>query len=144
MVNLLNFKVDQLNCIELSFDEDIAILGGKDSEHAVISAVTFDKSVDVMAEKVIKEVDFGECCCIRRGHQSDIFVVGGYKGVILFNFDKRNFEILKVLTDLHTGISFFILNFLGFVNDVCIFEHDLFTVCKEDDWVNRLEFGFEI
>jgi len=95
--------------MELSFNKDIAFLGGGTirnggpSSQAIIGAVRFKKSLEIIKEKIYVNEPIRQCTSMRRFDNSDCLAVGFYKSLYVERFTNGAFQTLYKFDTIHAG-----------------------------------------
>jgi hypothetical protein len=91
--------------MEISHDKNVWFAGGYNLERssAVISAIGFNKNLNIIKTIALIEYGLEACTVIKRMPHNDTLVVGGLKKILVINWTGSDFEIVKVLDNVHSS-----------------------------------------
>jgi hypothetical protein len=93
--------------MEISHDRNVWFAGGYNLERssAVISALGFNKNLNIIKTLVLSEYGLEACTVIKRIPQNDTLIVGGLKKMLVINWTGSDFDIIKVINNVHSSKS---------------------------------------
>lgn len=96
--------------LEPSIDDRYVFCAGTTATNAtssqsmsMISAITFDRALKVVAERALDNPNIRACTAMKRFKNRDDLVVGGYRDMLIVRFTGTSFEILNLIQNIHSG-----------------------------------------
>lgn len=95
--------------MEISYDRNTWFAGGYNLERssAIVSALDFDQSLSTIKTLVLDQYQLEACTVIKRMPQNDDLVVAGLKKMIILNWDGADFNLIKVIDNVHSSKFFY-------------------------------------
>lgn len=109
--------VGQVYAMETSYSRDLFFCAGSTARDAsgrsegMLAAVTFDRSMNLVVEKVLDRLDIQACTAIRRFPGTDDLAVGCFRDLFIVSWAGDDFIINNVIKNVHTSKP---INFLCF------------------------------
>lgn len=132
---LKNFS--KMYFLELGAAKDVIFCGGTTNRdrnrkmYGTLAAVSFDENPVVLANKTFTDFSVSKCSTVKLLDQSGYLLVGCYRHLLIVEYTGNDFIVRNFIRDLHSYA----------INDMWVFENYLFTVCKEDGYINQIKFG---
>lgn len=136
--------------MDLSTDKSTAFIAGasykdkKDRSEGTISAISFNRKLSVLCEKVLTEEKIQACTAMQRVIDKDDLVVGCYKHMFVIRYFDKNFTVLQKFKYVHSSKKIPLLFFLDVFSDLFLFKNRVFSVCRRDKYVSVLKLNKKV
>lgn len=103
--------------MDLSVDKNVIFVAGasyKDKSgrsEGTIAALSFEKSLKVYKELVLKEEQIQACTAMQRATDRDDLAVGCYKHLLIIRYLDKKFRLLRKIKYVHSS-----MNLMFFIN----------------------------
>jgi len=110
--HLLNDILPSFNIVyamEPSVRNDVFFCAGSTGQNAegrsegVLAALSFDRGMTLITEKILDQYNIQGCTALRRFPNSDEFVVGCFKHMLVVSWIGGNFIVNNIVEDVHSG-----------------------------------------
>lgn len=130
---LNNFS--KIYSLELSAQKDVIFCGGTTARdrnrkmYGTLAAVSFDEEPVLLANRTFSEMSVSKCSSIKILDQTGYLLVGCYRHLLVVEYLGHGFAVRNFVRDLHSYA----------INDICVSGNYVFTVCKEDEYINQIK-----
>ena len=76
---------------------------GKNYSEAIVTAVKFDKTLKIRDEVILSQYKVQAATSMKRVPDSDHFILGCFKSMIILYFDGNKFEFVNIIEDIHSS-----------------------------------------
>lgn len=105
--------------METSYSRDLFFCAGSTTRdmsgrsEGMLAAVTFDRALNLVTERVLDRENIQACTAIRRFPGTDDLAVGCFKHLLIVSWVGSDFIVNNVIDNVHTSI-FFSFNFFRY------------------------------
>ena len=138
--------VGRLFAMEISYDRNTWFAGGYNLERksAVISALGFNSNLNTIKTLELSEHGLEACTVVKRMPHNDDLVIGGLKKMIILNWNGSDFNLIKVIDNVHSSKNLKLQNlkltFLDLFSDIALQDNKIYSVCRSDPYIAQITY----
>ncbi len=92
---------------------------------AVVAAIVFDRTLNLITEKVINIASIQAVTALKRMPSKDDLILGCFGSMLVVRFTGNSLDILLEIPKVHSNVF----------ADIEIYGRDVYSVCKNDNYV---------
>ena len=101
-------QVGQLWAMETSKNPGVFFCSGSTAKvegrsEGVLAAVTFDRNLNLIVEKVLDGINLQACTALRRFPGTDDLAVGSFKHILIVSWSGNNFILNNLIENVHSS-----------------------------------------
>jgi hypothetical protein len=111
---------------------------------AILTACSLNRNLGVIRSKVLDQYGLQAVTAVKRMPSNDDLIVGGFRKLLVVNWTGMDFNVLKVVDNVHSGKPFHFLppNLnLGLFCDIALHGNKIYSVCREDKYIAQTTFN---
>lgn len=108
----------------------------------VLAAVTFDRALNLVVEKVMDQANISACTAIRRFPGTDDLVVGCMRHMLIVSWVGDDFIVNNIVENVHTSKPLSPLTSLDIFSDISLNSNKIYSVCRDDPYVAQTMYNY--